>query len=84
MIHGFANGVWVSLDATYYAGGRTTLNGVRGIDLQQNTRVGATLALPIDPRNSIKLYASSGVHARTNNNFDLVGIAWQRRWGGGL
>ena len=84
VIYGFANGIWASLDATYYAGGRTTLNGVRGIDLQQNTRVGATLALPIDPRNSIKLYASSGVHARTNNNFDLIGIAWQRRWGGGL
>jgi hypothetical protein len=84
VIYGFANGVWASFDATYYAGGRTTLNGMRGSDLQQNTRVGATLALPIDARNSIKLYASSGVHARTNNNFDLIGIAWQRRWGGGL
>ena len=84
VIYGFANGVWASFDATYYAGGRTTLNGVRGSDLQQNTRLGATLALPIDARNSIKLYASSGVHARTGNNFDLIGIAWQRRWGGGL
>jgi hypothetical protein len=40
-----------------------------------------------DPRirlNSIKLYASSGVSARTGNNYDLIGIAWQHRWGGGL
>ncbi len=22
--------------------------------------------------------------ARTGNNFDLIGIAWQYRWGGGL
>jgi hypothetical protein len=84
VIYGFANGVWASVDGTYYVGGRTTLDGVRGADLQQNSRVGATLALPIDRRNSVKLYASSGVHARTGNNFDLLGIAWQHRWGGGL
>jgi hypothetical protein len=52
--------------------------------LQQNWRLGATLALPIDRLNSVKLYASSGVSARTGNNFDLVGIAWQYRFGGGL
>ena len=84
VIYGFANGVWASVDGTYYAGGRTRLDGVRGADLQQNTRLGATLALPIDRRNSVKLYASSGVHARTGNNIDLFGIAWQHRWGGGL
>ena len=83
-IYSFANGVWASLDATYYAGGRTTLDGVRGDDLQQNWRVGATLALPVNARNSVKLYASSGVFARTGNNFDLLGIVWQYRWGGGL
>jgi hypothetical protein len=83
-IYSFAGGVWASLDATYYAGGRTTLDGVRGADLQQNWRVGGTLAFPVDARNSVKLYASSGVFARTGNNFDLVGVAWQHRWGGGL
>ncbi len=84
VIHGFANGVWLSVDGTYYAGGRTTLDGVRGADLQQNSRLGATLAVPIDMHNSVKLYASGGVHARTNNNYNLFGIAWQHRWGGGL
>ena len=39
---------------------------------------------PVDLRNSVKLYASSGVSARTGNSFDLIGIAWQHRWGGGL
>ena len=53
-------------------------------DLQQNWRLGATLALPVDRLNSIKFYASSGVSARTGNNYDLVGVAWQYRWGGGL
>ena len=84
VIYGFRSGIWASLDATYLTGGRSTLNGVRSNDLQQNWRVGGTLAFPVDVRNSIKLYASSGVSARTGNNFDLLGIAWQHRWGGGL
>jgi hypothetical protein len=84
VIYGFSSGIWGSLDATYYAGGRSTLNGTLGNDLQQNWRIGGTLAFPVDIHNSIKLYASSGVSARTGNNFDLFGIAWQYRWGAGL
>jgi hypothetical protein len=84
VIYGFASGIWVSLDATYFAGGRTTLNGTLNSDLQQNWRVGSTLALPVDRKNSIKFYASSGVSARTGNNYDLIGVAWQYRFGGGL
>jgi hypothetical protein len=84
LIHSFRNGVWTSLDATYFSGGRSTVGGVLSNDLQQNWRVGATLAIPIDRRQSVKLAASTGVSARTGNNFDLVAIAWQYRWGGGL
>jgi hypothetical protein len=83
-IYNFPSGVWGSIDGTYFTGGRTTLNGTLSNDLQQNWRLGGTLALPIDVRNSVKFYASSGVSARTGNNYDLVGIAWQYRWGGGL
>ena len=84
VIYEFGSGIWGSLDATYFTGGRTTLNGTLGNDLQRNWRVGGTLAFPLDAYNSIKIYASSGVSARTGNNFDLLGIAWQYRWGAGL
>ena len=84
VIYGFRSGIWGSLDGTYFSGGRTTIDDVLNNDLQQNWRVGATLAFPMDARNSIKFYGSSGVSARTGNNFDLFGIAWQYRWGGGL
>jgi len=84
LIYSFRSGVWGALDGTYFAGGRTTLDDTLNNDLQQNWRVGATLAFPVNVRNSIKLYGSSGVSARTGNNFDLLGIAWQYRWGGGL
>ena len=84
VIYGFPSGIWASLDATYFTGGRTEINGTPNDDRQGNWRLGATLALPVDIHNSVKLYASSGVSARTGNNYDLIGVAWQYRWGGGL
>ena len=84
VIYGFRSGIWASLDGTYFSGGRTTINGVLNSDLQQNWRLGGTLAFPVNRENSIKFYASSGVSARTGNSYDLLGIAWQYRWGGGL
>ena len=84
VIFSFPKGIWGSADATYCAGGRSTVNGTLGADLQQNWRLGGTLAFPVDRHNSVKLYASSGVAARTGNNYDLVGVAWQYRWGGGF
>jgi len=84
VIYGFHSGVWASLDATYFVGNRTTVNGALNSDLQQNWRVGGTLALPVDRENSIKLYASKGVSARTGDSYNLIGAAWQYRFGGGL
>jgi hypothetical protein len=84
VIYGFKSGIWASLDATYFTGGRTTVNGVLNSDLEQNWRVGGTLAFPVDRANSIKFYASKGVAARTGDNYDLIGVAWQYRFGGGL
>lgn len=83
-IYSFTPGIWGSLDLTYFNGGRTTINDTLNNDLQQNWRLGGTLSFPVDIHNSVKLYASSGVAARTGNDFDLLGIAWQYRWGGGL
>jgi len=83
-IYSFPLGIWASLDATYFMGGRTTLNDERNEDLQRNWRVGGTLAFPVNAYNSVKLYVSSGVSSRTGNDYDLIGIAWQYRWGGGL
>jgi hypothetical protein len=84
LIYTCGRGVWGALDGTYYPGGRTTLDGVEGNDLQESSRVGLTLSLPVTRRNSVKLYASTGVATRTGTDFDAVGIAWQYRWGGGL
>ena len=83
-IYSFRRGVWGALDGTYFRGGRTKTDGIRRDDSQENTRIGATLALPVNRYNSVKLYASTGVTARTGGDFNTIGAAWQFRWGGGL
>ncbi|MGH8550838.1 MAG: transporter [Methylococcales bacterium] len=84
LIYSWGHAIWGAIDGTYYTGGRTTINRVKGNDLQQNSRLGVTLALPVDRYNSVKLYYSTGVSARTGSNFDAAGIVWQTRFGGGL
>lgn len=82
--YNFGRGVWAAVSGTYDHGGRTTVDGVRSDDKQENSRVGATLALPVNRNNSVKLYASTPVHTTAGGDFDLLGILWQHRWGGGL
>jgi hypothetical protein len=84
VIYHFPLGIWAALDGTYYTGGRTTVNGVKNDDRQENSRLGATVAFPVDRHNSVKLHASTGATARTGSKFTTVGAAWQVRWGGGL
>jgi hypothetical protein len=83
-IHAFPSGQWISFDTTYFTGGRSSINDVAGDDLQRNWRAGIVFAIPVNRLDSLKFSASSGVSARTGNNFDALGIAWQHRWGGGL
>jgi Putative MetA-pathway of phenol degradation len=84
VIYNFTRKMWAALDATYYAGGRTSLNGNGDNDLQNNSRWGGTYAYSLARQNSIKLYFSSGVVARTGSEFRIYGIGWQYRWGAGL
>jgi Putative MetA-pathway of phenol degradation len=83
IIYNFESGAWVSLEGSYFTGGRTTLNGVRANNEQTNTRAGLTLALPVDRYNSIKFNASTGITTRTGSEFSVFGVAWQYRWGAG-
>ncbi len=81
LIYSFSHGIWAAVDGTYYYGGRTTVDGIEGSDLQNNVRLGVTLALPVNRYNSLKFYYSAGVLTRAGSNFHAVGIAWQYRFG---
>lgn len=84
VIYNFPSGIWIAVDGTYYTGGRATIDGVPSGEELSNSRLGLTVAFPVNRYNSVKLYASSGVATRTGGDFDAVGVAWQYRWGAGL
>jgi hypothetical protein len=78
--YNFRRQLWAAFDATYYAGGRTRTQEVLNRDRQSNSRVGATLVLPVGRRHSIKLAASTGAVIRSGANFNVFSIGWQTGW----
>lgn len=84
LIFNFGYGIWAAADATFYTGGQTRVDGQKNDDSLENSRAGATLALPVNRANSIKLYYSTAISGRRGSDFDTTGIAWQYRFGGGL
>jgi hypothetical protein len=80
MSYNFRRQLWAAIDVTYYAGGRSTVQGVEGNDLQSNVRTGGTLALPVGQRHSIKLAVSRGVVIQRGANFNSYSVAWQTAW----
>jgi len=69
--------LWVALDWTYYTGGRSSVDGVEMDDRQTNSRVGATLVLPVGKRHSVKFAYSTGAIIRSGADFTSVSAGWQ-------
>jgi hypothetical protein len=75
----FRRQLWAAFDVTYYVGGRTTVEGVENDDLQSNSRVGATVVIPIG-RHSVKLAVSKGAIIRQGADFTTFSFGWQTGW----
>jgi hypothetical protein len=77
----FLPGLWLSANGTYYAGGRTTVNGVSQDDRQESTRIGLTLSLPVAQGVALKLAWSDTVEARlSGSGFTTYIVALQFTW----
>lgn len=77
----FRPGVWVSLDANYWWGGETSLNGVGNLATdQRNSRVGVTAAFRITQHQSIKMSFSDGAYIHYGGNYRNITLAWQYAW----
>jgi hypothetical protein len=68
---------WAAFDATWYSGGRTNIDGVDKGDLQRNTRLGATVSLPIQKRQSLKVSYTAGAATRIGADFKTISVTWQ-------
>jgi hypothetical protein len=68
---------WLSVNGTWYSGGTTSIDRVEKADLQRNSRLGATLALPMGSRQSLKFAYSAGATTRVGADFRTFTVAWQ-------
>lgn len=75
---------WIALDANFFRGGRTSIGGIERNDLQSNSRLGATFALPLSKRQSMKFSYAAGAYTTIGGNFRTLTFAYQYLWGGGL
>jgi len=73
-------GLWVAVDGTWYAGGTTTVDGADKGDFQRNSRLGATVSLPIGTRQSAKVAYSTGATTRIGADFNTIAVSWQYTW----
>lgn len=76
LVKRFRPGFWASLDANWYVGGRTRVDGERNRDLQRNSRVGTTLVYPFARGQALRFSASMGTVTETGGDFELFSLAW--------
>jgi len=69
--------LWVAVDATWYQGGSSRTGGGEPTGEMNNSRLGATLSLPLAKSQSLKLAYSSGLSVRTGSDFKTVSVGWQ-------
>lgn len=80
VIYTFRPRFWLAVDANWYRGGTTVLDGVANADLQSTARYGLTIAYPINPQHSIKASYSNGATTRIGGDFQQIGVLWQYAW----
>jgi hypothetical protein len=74
--------LWASLDGNYWVGGRSSINGQKNSDEQRNSRMGATVAIPMTRHQSVKFAYARGAYVRIGGDFSTISAAWQYSWVG--
>lgn len=73
-------GMWVSLDANYYVGGRTIVGGESRGDSQRNSRAGATMLFPFKGGHAIRGSFSTGVAIQSGGDYDMFSLSYLYAW----
>ena len=71
------SGIWIAASTRQSLGGVVSVDGGDPLDPESNNRVGLSIAIPLWPRYSLRLYATTGLTATIGNDYDTLGLAWQ-------
>src|SRR5579883_1508940 len=78
--YAFRQNQWLALDANYYSGGATSVNGAAPINSLDNSRFGLTFSQPVGAGLSAKVSWSRWLSGRYGQKFSTIGAALQYLW----
>ena len=76
----FRQNMWLAADANFYSGGRTTIGGNRNLDLQRNSRVGATFSKGLTRRQAMRVSVSRGAYTTIGADFTSIAVGYNFAW----
>jgi len=76
LIRRFPRGRWISLQANYFTGGRSTVDGIGNDDLQRNSNLGATLLWPTRRGQALKFGFSIGAVTRSGGDYRTLLVSY--------
>lgn len=76
----FQRTTWLAGDVNYFTGGRTTINGRQNVDLQKNSRIGATFSRAFRPGQAIRMSVSRGAYTTIGADFTSIAIGYNYAW----
>jgi hypothetical protein len=76
----FNRQMWLAFDANFYAGGRTTVGGRQNVDLQKNSRVGATFSRGLGGGHAIRASVSRGAFTTIGADFTAIAVGYNYGW----
>jgi hypothetical protein len=71
---------WASLDANFYAGGRTIVDDVKKADLQRNSRFGFTLYKSLARHHALRGNFSTGVVTASGGDYSIIALSYLAIW----
>jgi len=77
----FRPGLWLGIALGYADGGSTVVDGNPLSTLQENTRTGFTLSIPLGRQHGLAFSYSTGLTTRIGAEFDSLLIAYRYMWG---
>lgn len=78
--HKFTRTMWLAANANFFTGGRTTIGGKQNLDLQRNSRIGATFSTALNRRHSIRLAVSRGAYTTIGADFTSIAVGYNYAW----
>ena len=81
LIYTVRRGLWIAVDANFWGGGLVTRNGVADTRQQKNSRLGATVALPVK-RQQLRIAYSYGAYTTIGGDYLSLGVSYSVAWAG--